>query len=98
GVEAALLVASLYRPGRAITLRGRGGETDALRRMAVVASPVVLERLAIHAGFAGYVWMIASLGERVMAGNQTLVSIESVCFLSADGFGIAAAAIVAQRL
>jgi putative MATE family efflux protein len=98
GIEAVLLIASLLQRDRAITIRGRGGELDALIRMARVASPVVLERLAIHAGYFGYVWMIAALGAVAMAGNQTLVSIESVCFLSADGFGIAAAAIVAQQL
>lgn len=99
GVEALVLGASLLRrEGGAISMRGRGGELVALRRMARVASPVVLERVAIHAGFTGYVWMIASLGALAMAANQTLVSIESVCFLSADGFGIAAAAVVAQRL
>lgn len=97
-IEAVILVGSLMRRDHVVTIRGRGGELDALARMARVASPVVLERVAIHAGYFGYVWMIAALGERAMAGNQTLVSIESVCFLSADGFGIAAAAVVAQRL
>ena len=97
-LEAVLLVMSLTRRDRAVTIRGRGGELAALARMARVAAPVVLERVAIHLGYFGYVWMIAALGGLAMAGNQTLVSIESVCFLSADGFGIAAAAVVAQRL
>lgn len=97
-IEAALLVASLLRADAAVTLRGRGGERAALARMAHVSAPVLLERIAIHAGYFGYVWMIAELGPLVMAGNQALVSIESICFLSADGFGIAAAALVAQAL
>jgi Na+-driven multidrug efflux pump len=42
--------------------------------------------------------MVTKLGDASMAANQSLISVESICFLSADGFGVAAAALVAQKL
>lgn len=63
-----------------------------------VAGPSLGERAIQHTGFLGFVAMIGALGPGAMAANQALISIESIVFLSADGFGIAAAALVAQRL
>ncbi|MFW5921314.1 MAG: MATE family efflux transporter [Polyangiales bacterium] len=83
---------------RRVSWRGRGGEWAALARMARVATAAVGERIVQHAGYLGYVAMIGVLGSMAMAANQALLSIEAVAFLSADGFGIAAAAVVAQRL
>ncbi|UJR81161.1 MATE family efflux transporter [Sandaracinus amylolyticus] len=97
-VECAVLVALLARGRGVVSLRGRGGEREQLARMVGVAGPAVLERIAQHAGFLAFVAMIGALGPLAMAANQALISIESVAFLSADGFGIAGAAIVAQRL
>lgn len=73
-------------------------ERDALARMLRVSGPAFAEKFVQHAGFFGYVTLIGALGPLVMAANQAMVSLESVCFLSADGFGVAAAAVVAQRL
>jgi Na+-driven multidrug efflux pump len=51
-----------------------------------------------HVGFIAYALTVTRLGDAAMAANQSLISVESICFLSADGFGVAAAALVAQRL
>lgn len=98
GLETVALLAVLGRRHGKLTWRGRGNERDALRRILRVSGPSLGERAIQHAGFLGFVAIIGSLGPTAMAANQALISIESIVFLSADGFGIAAAALVAQRL
>ncbi len=104
-LEAVLATAALASTTRPVSLRRREGEAepiglprDEAARLAHVAMPAFLERALYHVGFVGYVVIIARLGDASMAANQALISVESICFLSADGFGIAAAALVAQKL
>jgi putative MATE family efflux protein len=97
-VQVVVLGWALARRDSPAPLRGRGGEREAIARMLRVAWPAFFERVVQHTGFFGYVLLIGALGAHAMAANQALVSIESICFLSGDGFGLAAAAIVAQRL
>ncbi len=102
-LEAALAIAALSRRSGAVSLRRGGAPTpghwrDEAREVRRVSLPSLAERVLYHLGFLGFVLIIARLGDDVMAANQALISVESICFLSADGFGIAAAALVAQKL
>ncbi|MEM9069251.1 MAG: MATE family efflux transporter [Myxococcota bacterium] len=98
GWQALALFIILGRRRGALSWRGRGGEALALRRMLRVATASLGERLVQHTGFLGFVAMIGALGTMAMAANQALISIESIVFMSGEGFGIAAATIAAQRL
>lgn len=110
GLEAALATIALLGRARPVSLRrasvgtGTGTGTEARawrdegRMLTRIAVPAFAERVLYHVGYVGYVLIIARLGDAAMAANQSLISVESICFLSADGFGIAAAALVAQKL
>lgn len=100
-LEAAALLGALSRQSGAVSIRGpvdRASVRAEWGPFASVALPAVFERVVYQAGFLGFVAMIAQLGDAAMAANQALISIESISFLSADGFGVAAAAMVAQKL
>ena len=105
GMEAALATLALMSTARPVSLRSTRpspGSTASARGegrvLAAIALPAFFERLLYHVGYVGYVLIIVRLGDAAMAANQSLISVESICFLSADGFGIAAAALVAQKL
>jgi putative MATE family efflux protein len=97
-INATVLLVILFQRTGVLTLRGRGGEWAALRRILRVSTSAFGEQLVQHLGYFGFVAMIGALGSVAMAANQALISIESICFLSAEGFGIAAATVVAQHL
>ncbi len=87
--------ATSTRPSRAVAWTKNVQSPGAGFRLSL---PAVAERLVIHGGYLAYAGVIARLGGLVMAGNQALITVESICFLSADGFGIAAASVVGQSL
>jgi putative MATE family efflux protein len=103
--EALVATAALASRSRPVSLRRRPAIEEPARPareegrlLARVAFPAFLERVVYHVGFLTYALMVAQLGDQAMAANQALISVEAICFLSGDGFGIAAAALVAQKL
>lgn len=75
-------------------------ELERSTRLAILrlSLPALAERVVIHAGFLGFTRVVTSLGDSAMAANQALITLESICFLAADGFGVAAATVVGQYL
>lgn len=63
-----------------------------------LGAPALLERVVIHAGFLAFARVVNSLGPLTMAANQALLGLEAVCFMGAEGFGVAAATVVGQLL
>lgn len=63
-----------------------------------VSGPAFAERVLYQAGFLVFGSYVGRLGDVAMAANQSLMAIESLGFIGADAFGIAAGALVAQRL
>jgi putative MATE family efflux protein len=101
GVETTLAVAALMRTSGAVSLRGApppGAIREELRAIYAIGGPAMAEKVVYQSGFLLFVAIIAALGDRVMEANQLLIGLESVCFLSADGFAVATAALVAQKI
>src|SRR5207302_186760 len=83
-----------------VSLRAGAG-IDAIagaKRVVRIAWSAIGERVVYHAGYLAFVTFVVGLGGPAMAANQALLSIESVSFLTADGFAVAAGSLVAQRL
>ncbi len=105
-LQALLLLHLLSRKTSVVTVRGTWSwvvarsESDvrAIRDVVRISMPALLERLVNNGAYLVYAGIITSLGALVMAANQSLLTLEAVCFMGADGFGVAAGTIVGQAL
>ncbi len=107
-VVCGLVVAALVAPGgvvgplaaawRARSQGARARVGAQLRRIGRVSLPGLGEKLLFHTGFMVFAGLVGHLGETAMAANQSLLAIESLGFIGAGGFGVAAGALVAQKL
>ncbi len=98
--EVAVLSSVLAKRGGVIDLRASGLVWDGAlaARLLRVASPAMADKLVYAGGYFAFVALIGVLGPLAMAANQLISSVEAVCFLTAEGIGIAAASLVAQRM
>lgn len=63
-----------------------------------VSGPTFLERAIFHAAFLCFAAFVGYLGDVAMTANQSLIAIESLGFMVSFGFGVAASALVSQKL
>lgn len=99
--QATMLLFALFSKSSPLPLRKVMADLrvkETLRRVLRVSVPAYLEKGFYNGGYLVFVIVISRLGDAAMAANQAMISIEAICFLSADGFGIAAGALVAQKL
>jgi putative MATE family efflux protein len=103
-LQGGLVLLVLRRPScpvqvtKLLAWRADAAELAARRRLIRLSSPAIAERLVIHVGYVGFAAMVAALGATAMAANQALLTLESICFLGAEGFGVAASTVVGQYL
>ena len=103
-VQCVLILWVLQREHCPVRVERLFGPTDgereriARRELLRLSSPAVAERVVIHFGYVVFAGLVTSLGATAMAANQALLTLESICFLGAEGFGIAAATVVGQFL
>lgn len=93
----------LRRRDSGLTLRRLPDDMSVSWREAV--APVVRvsarsfgERLLFHSAYVTFNALIGHLGDVPLAAHQTLLAIESISFIAADGLSIASGTVVAQKL
>ncbi len=97
--NAAVLIWGLARRRRRLgDAAPRSRSLRALRPVLSVSSSAFLERVVYHLGFLLYAALVGRLGDLAMAANQAAIAVESIGFISSEAIGMAAAALVAQRL
>jgi putative MATE family efflux protein len=101
-VGAFLLLRVLGNPNHRVSVAGwfrpNPDDTKSRRDVLGLSVPALIERVVIHTGFIAFAGVITQLGPLTMAANQAMITLESICFLGAEGFGVAAATVVGQFL
>ena len=100
-VSCGILLFALWHGRVGLTIRGRNGwrpERILLRRVISLGAPAAIEQIALSAGFLVLITVVARLGTESLAAQPIIGTLLSVSFLPGFGFGIAATALVGQRV
>jgi len=95
--QAALGFWALGRPGGRIPWAGPRG-APALPALLRVSAPAFGEKLLFHTAFMAFASYVGRLGPEALVAHQACIAIESLGFIAAHGFGVAAASLVARKL
>ena len=95
---AAILFILLTRDGTVKVVPLKGPSWSSLRPVIGLSIPAFGEKIAFHTAFVIFAAYVGHLGALEMSANQALIAIESLGFMVAHGFSVAASALVAQKL
>ena len=94
----AVIVMMTRRSDITLQLRGLKPDCPLLAEIFRIGLPAALERLAINGGHLVYARLVAGLGTVVLAAHQLAQSAESICYLPAMGFEMAATTLAGQSV
>ena len=95
---AAILFTLFTRSGTVKLVPLDGPSLSSLSPVVRLSIPAFGEKIAFHTAFVIFAAYVGHLGALEMSANQALIAIESLGFMVAHGFSIAASALVAQKL
>lgn len=99
GLSGLFLIFSAMRKGAALSINWRTKwDGDVARRMLRIAYPAALERAAINLGQIAFARMVSTTGMAAFAAHNQSIQVESMGYMPANGFAVAATTLVGQNL
>lgn len=96
---ALLVLGTLWRRKGIVSLRSLPRPSlEALRPILRLSGPAFGEKIVFHTAFVIFAAYVGHLGTQAMTANQALIAIESLGFIVAHGFSVAASSLVAQKM
>ncbi len=93
-----LLGVMVKRTDVTLTLKGLKPDVPLLKEMMKIGIPTAMERLAISAGQTFFVRVVSSIGTITLAAHQLALTAESISYMPANGFQIAATTLVGNAV